>query len=209
MLSISVNVWGFYSHMLLQHPTFIIIVWVLLNVFLCMNNLLHTCLCTAYMPGAHCSHKRVLDPLALELQAVVNCHAGAGNRMQVLCKSKYPQVLLTTEHQSSPWPQQFWKNAWLAQLTLPGIYPHSEKGMKPDKHRLSIWYAQDLTHHGLRECPCCHSLTSSRHSLLSCVPVASRYIGSPSEHLWLLAVKETCPPSENPTTKKIKNEPLC
>lgn len=107
MLSISVHSWGFCSHPLLWHPTFIIIFRVPLNVSVWMNNLLRVCLCKAHMPGACCSHRRVLDPLALELQAVGNCQESAGNRTQVLCRNKFPQVLLTTEHQPSPWSQQF------------------------------------------------------------------------------------------------------
>lgn len=65
--------------------------------------------------------------------------------------------------------------------------------MKTDKHCLSIWCAQDLTHHELRQCPCCHSHTSFSHSSVpfeSLVPVASSYIGSPSKHLESLLSKK-------------------
>ena len=35
------------------------------------------------------SQKKALDPLGLQLQTVVNCHIGARNWTQVLCKNKY------------------------------------------------------------------------------------------------------------------------
>lgn len=46
------------------------------------------CLCfasmyTTYLTGVQGSHKGVSNPLKLELQTVVNCHADAGNRTQV------------------------------------------------------------------------------------------------------------------------------
>ena len=40
--------------------------------------------CHAHARG---SQKRSLDPLELQLEMVVSCHVGAGNKIQVFCKS--------------------------------------------------------------------------------------------------------------------------
>jgi hypothetical protein len=37
----------------------------------------HVCLCTTCVPGVYGHQKRVLDPLILELQMVVECHVVA------------------------------------------------------------------------------------------------------------------------------------
>jgi hypothetical protein len=44
----------------------------------------HVCRYTMCVPGAHRGQKRVLDPLALELEMVVNCHVSARSWIRVL-----------------------------------------------------------------------------------------------------------------------------
>jgi hypothetical protein len=39
----------------------------------------YKCLHTTYMSGDHSGHKRMLDPLELELQKVVSHHVAGGN----------------------------------------------------------------------------------------------------------------------------------
>lgn len=41
---------------------------------------------TTYLTAVQGSHKGVSNPLKLELQTVVNCHADAGNQTQVFWK---------------------------------------------------------------------------------------------------------------------------
>ena len=48
---------------------------------------------TVCVPGNHRSEKRASDPLKLELQMVVRCHAGAGN--WVLWESSQSSLLLS------------------------------------------------------------------------------------------------------------------
>lgn len=45
---------------------------------------MHVCRYTMYVPGAHRGQKRVLDPLATELEMVVNCHVSARSWVRVL-----------------------------------------------------------------------------------------------------------------------------
>lgn len=54
---------------------------------MCMNILLHICICTICLPGALGEQRRALDTLELELQVIVNCHLDSRNQTQVLCKS--------------------------------------------------------------------------------------------------------------------------
>jgi hypothetical protein len=53
-----------------------------------------------HVPGAHGGQNRASDLLELELQTVVRHHTGAGNRTQVLCKSR--QCSKPLSHFSSP-----------------------------------------------------------------------------------------------------------
>jgi hypothetical protein len=46
--------------------------------------ILHSCMCTLYMPGTHTAQKKTLDSPELELQKVVSHHEGARNCIQVL-----------------------------------------------------------------------------------------------------------------------------
>lgn len=55
---------------------------------------MHVCL-WHMCAGAHIAHKRVSDPLELELQALVSPDAREGNWAPLLCKSQ--QLTLTTE----------------------------------------------------------------------------------------------------------------
>lgn len=55
------------------------------------------------MTGAHGGQK-VLDPLGLELQVLVSCHMGSGNRTWILCRI---QVFLTAKPALWPWDQVF------------------------------------------------------------------------------------------------------
>ena len=48
---------------------------------------LHLWMCTACVPSAIRGHKRVPDPLELELRTVVSCRVGAVNQTQVFCKN--------------------------------------------------------------------------------------------------------------------------
>lgn len=49
--------------------------------------ILPACMHTTWMHHAHRAQKKVLDPLELELWVLVSHYVGAGNRVQVLCKS--------------------------------------------------------------------------------------------------------------------------
>ena len=46
---------------------------------MCIGFCQYVCLCIMYMSGAYGGHKKVLDPLELELQTVESCYMGAGN----------------------------------------------------------------------------------------------------------------------------------
>lgn len=50
--------------------------------------LLHICLCTVCVLGAHRGHKRALDQKELELWMIVNYHVYAGNQTWVLYKNQ-------------------------------------------------------------------------------------------------------------------------
>lgn len=65
---------------------------------------MHTCFAyvyTTYLTGVQGRHKGESNPLELELQTVVNCHADAGNRTQVFRKNS---GALPLTHLSSPLP---------------------------------------------------------------------------------------------------------
>lgn len=47
---------------------------------------LHVCVCTMGMSDAHGGEQRALALLELDLQMVVSCHVGAGNRTWILCE---------------------------------------------------------------------------------------------------------------------------
>ena len=53
---------------------------------MCIGVLL-ACMSVYYVSGAHGGQKRVLNPLGLESQIVVNCHVGVGAHTKVLWKS--------------------------------------------------------------------------------------------------------------------------
>jgi hypothetical protein len=53
-----------------------------------MNVFLHVYLWITCTPRTHGGCQKSLDPLELESQMIVSCHAGAGNGVQVLCKNK-------------------------------------------------------------------------------------------------------------------------
>lgn len=40
-----------------------------------------------WVPGAEGGQKRLLNPLGLDLQAVVSCRVGAGNQTYILCRA--------------------------------------------------------------------------------------------------------------------------
>ena len=54
---------------------------------------MYVCMYTMYMPAAHGSQKRKVDPLELELQMVVNHSVYARNQIQVFCKNKYSYLI--------------------------------------------------------------------------------------------------------------------
>lgn len=63
-----------------------------------MSVYLHVCMWTMCLPGVCRVHKRVLDPLKLELQMVVGCLVVARKKTWALFKSKQTSLTPEQEH---------------------------------------------------------------------------------------------------------------
>lgn len=85
--------------------------------------------CMSHMGSTHGGQKRETDPLGLDLERVVSCHAGAGNRTQVagvsLCLLPLPQGGEILPHTGAvPWcsAKALWALSAQTQTSKPNLH---------------------------------------------------------------------------------------